>query len=280
MDYFLKTNMFKLFAFTALLASCLTVVAAPVCDTLIVTGPTDDAPDSWLTDGKLDGVAIKFAQRLAEKAGVTTVITKHYPTWTDTIAAVNDGEADLIVSAIFSDDRNRYWNFVVPQYGESPVVIVTKKSKKFPLLRLDDLLNKKGAKVKDQAFGSSLLHQFLEDKAKPTSIDSVDQMMNGLATDQFDYGIAYKFGLDRYLMVGGLFQEYAYLTTYPYFGDLHFAFSKQSHCGQKLMPRFEAELKKALNENKFYSMRQEYENTFFESHTSKMSRIAREKNRK
>ena len=49
------------------------ITGAQTCDTVSISGPTADAPASWLLDGKLIGAGVELAEATLKAAGVKNV---------------------------------------------------------------------------------------------------------------------------------------------------------------------------------------------------------------
>ena len=79
--------------------------------------------ESMTTDGKIEGFDIDVLNAMA-KAGGFQVQYKHQP-WEGLFATINNGDADMIISAVtITDDRKQTMDFSDPYYTITQVVLV------------------------------------------------------------------------------------------------------------------------------------------------------------
>lgn len=74
------------------------------------------------SDGSFSGMAADYLDLLSRKTGIDFRLVK-YPTWSDSVAAVRDGELDLLPCVGISDARREFLNFTEPYIQFSRVII-------------------------------------------------------------------------------------------------------------------------------------------------------------
>lgn len=231
---------------------------AQVCEKLVVTGPPNSPPSSWLMDGKLVGASVDLVNIVAKKAGVKTVETKIYPNWNDALESTYRGESDLIFSAAWSIDRARYLNFVQPAYASQFLYVVVKKGNAFPLLKYEDLTNKKGGSVRGEAYGDSKFGQYVEKHVNLTRTNSLDELFDLLLDGKIDFAFGYENTITNKVFSSNLASKVEYVTTFPFEADTYFAFSKRSKCYEALSKAFADQVVKATQERIYFQLMKKY----------------------
>lgn len=221
------------------------------CQTLIITGPPLSPPSSWVMDQKLVGASVEFVEKVALAAGVKNVEKRVFSTWREALDATRLGEVDLIFSAGFSAERERYLNFILPAYAGQYLYVVVRKGESFPLLKYDDLLGRRGAAGIGEAYGSGEFDKFVNKNLalvrSPTISDSFALLFN----NKVDYVLGYANAVNSEIFTKNLLGKVDILLTYPFYAETFLALSKRSKCSS-IATALSAEIKKAEKANLYY----------------------------
>ena len=231
---------------------------AQTCEKLIVTGPPNSPPSSWLMNGKMVGASVDLVTRVANGAGVKKVETNIDPTWNDALEATYRGETDLIFSAAWSNDRAQYLNYIQPPYASQFLYVVVRKGHTFPLLKYEDLASKKGAAVKGEAYGDSKFGQYVEKNLNLTRANSLDELFDMLLEGKIDFAFGYENTITSKVFSSNLASKVEYISTFPYHAETYFAFSKRSKCYEAIAKAFAAEVVKASREYSYFQLMKKY----------------------
>jgi len=261
-------KMKKLWPFLALLL-CLTSGSgmAQVCSTLTMTGPPAAAPSSWISEGKLIGAAVEFSAGIARAAGVTNVEFRPYPTWRETLAAVYRGEVDVVFSANWSEERERYLEYVRPAMSSQFLYVVVRRGEAFTLNKLDELTKLSGATGAGETFGDGFFGQFVQKNLKLIKAPSIDKVIDLLIDKKVDYIFGYENAVYEQMMIRNLGSTLQILNTYPTQSEGFLAFSKRSKCGNQVREKFAEHLSAAHSAHRYPALLSKYREVFNESLT-------------
>ena len=261
-------KMKKIWPFLALLLSVASGPAmAQECSTITMTGPPAAAPSSWLSEGKLIGAAVEFAEGLSRQAGVTKVEVRPYPTWPEALAAVYRGDVDAVFSANWSDERERYLDFVRPAMFRQFLYVVVRRGEAFELTDLDNLKNLSGGAVASETYGEGFFAQFVSNNLKPVRAPTIDKVVDLLIDKKVDYIFGYENAIYEQMMTRNLGSTLQILNTYPTRSEGFFAFSKRSKCGTQLREKFAEQLALIKNLRRYPVLLAKYREVFNESLT-------------
>lgn len=265
----LRSQMKKLkILFIVLLSSIVGSALAQTCDSISISGPVSDAPDSWAVDGQLIGAGIELAQKTLKAAGVKNIKVVRYETWAEALAATRSGELDMIISVGWSSDRSRYLSFVYPSYVNQFLYVIVRRGETFPLNRYSDLKGRRGISEAGVSFGNSAFASFVEDELQllqsPSLGDSFDRLLNR----EVDFILAYRFAATSEMYRRDLADKVQVLATYPFRIDNFFAFSKRSKCASVLLDKVGVEIEKANKANQYFLLLNKYRSIFNETQSA------------
>lgn len=234
---------------------------AQVCETLVVTGPPNSPPSSWVMDQKLVGASVEFVETVAKAAGITNVENKVFNTWTEALDAARLGHVDLIFSAALSAERERYLNYIRPSYAGQNLYVVVRKGESFPLLKYDDLLGRRGGAGIGESYGGGKFDQFVSKKLKLIRSPNISDSLELLFNNKVDYVLGYENAINSEIFTKNLLGKLDIVLTYPSYAETFLALSKRSKCSS-LVATFSAEIIKADQNNLFYLLSKKYMKTF------------------
>lgn len=265
----LRSQMKKLkILFIVLLSSIVGSALAQTCDSISISGPVSDAPDSWAVDGQLIGAGIELAQKTLKAAGVKNIKVVRYETWAEALAATRSGELDMIISVGWSSDRSRYLSFVYPSYVNQFLYVIVRRGETFPLNQYSDLKGRRGISEAGVSFGNSAFASFVEDELQllqsPSLGDSFDRLLNR----EVDFILAYRFAATSEMYRRDLADKVQVLATYPFRIDNFFAFSKRSKCASVLLDKVGVEIEKANKANQYFLLLNKYRSIFNETQSA------------
>ncbi|HWG90009.1 MAG TPA: transporter substrate-binding domain-containing protein [Candidatus Thermoplasmatota archaeon] len=117
-------------------------------------GPIRYAPDpdyppfEWVDDeGNVTGINVDLLNRMSRNLGVEFEV-RHYENWTAVLAALQEGEVDLLGSAAATPDREPYADFVGPYMQVGEVFYVRTDN---PATRPEDLVGQRVAVIENYA---------------------------------------------------------------------------------------------------------------------------------
>jgi polar amino acid transport system substrate-binding protein len=240
---------------------------AQVCSTLTVTGPPTAAPSSWLSDGKLIGAAVEFAEGIARSAGIDNVVMQPYPTWREALAATYRGEVDVVISANWSEERERYLDFVRPAMSSQFLYVVVRRGEAFNLSTLENLKPLAGATAAGETFGDGFFGQFVKNNLNLTKEAGIDKVIDLLIDKKVDYVFGYENSIYEQMMTRNLGTTIQVLNTYPTRSEGFLAFSKRSKCSAELRQKFAEQVALAQTKRRYPTLLSKYREVFNESLT-------------
>lgn len=238
---------------------------AQTCDTVSISGPSGDAPASWVLDGELIGAGVELAQITLKAAGVKNVKIVRFPTWAQSLAAVRSGEVDMIISAGWSSDRSRYLTYVYPSYAYQFLYVIVRRGEQFQLNQYADLKGRKGVAGAGVTFGDSTFGTFVEKELNLTRSPGLEESFRRLLAQEVDYVLAYEDSASSEIYRRDLGDKVQVLATYPFRIDTFFAFSKRSKCAALLKEKVGQEIEKASKKNQYFMLLKKYRSIFNES---------------
>jgi len=242
-------------------------VMAQSCPTMIMSGPPSAAPSSWVQDGKLIGAAVEYTQMVASAAGVKNIEVREYPTWSQTLAAAYTGEIDVVFSANWSEERDRYLNYVRPAMSVQFLNILVRRGESFDLLKLDDLVGRAGANSAGDTFGNGFFGTFAQHKLKLQTAANIKETVDLLLEKKVDYIFGWENAVYEQLLVRNLGTKLEVLDTYPTRAEGFVAFSKRSKCGEALRLQFADQVSLANSKHLYKGLLKKYREIFNENLT-------------
>ena len=240
---------------------------AQMCSTITVTGPPAAAPSSWLSDGKLIGAAVEFTKAISDAAGISKVEVRPYPTWREALAAVYRGEVDVLFSANWSEERERYLDYVRPAMSSQFLYVVVRRGEAFELNKLENLKSLNGASGAGETYGDGFFGQFVKNNLNLIKAPSIDKVIDLLIDKKVDYILGYENAVYEQMMIRSLGSSLQILNTYPTRSEGFLAFSKRSQCGLEVREKFAEQLVLAQKMRRYPALLGKYREVFNESLT-------------
>jgi hypothetical protein len=160
---------------------------AQVCPTLTVTGPPSGAPASWLSEGKLIGAAVELVENMGYKAGAQKVVVRSFPTFAESLSAVYKGEVDVIFSAGFSEERERYLDYIRPSFASQFLYVIVRRGEAFDLQKFEDLSGRLGASAAGETYGDGAFGEFVRKELKLQRPTDLSKSIDMLLDNQVDF---------------------------------------------------------------------------------------------
>ena len=237
------------------------------CPSLIISGPPSAAPSSWVAEGKLIGAALEYTQTVARASGVKNIEVRQYATWNDTLQAAYRGDIDVLFSANWSEERERYLNYVRPAMSVQSLHVVVRRGEPFDLLKLEDLEGRAGARAAGETFGDGFFGDFVRQKLELLLVPSIHDMVDQLLDKKIDFFLGWENAVYEQIMVRNLGTRVESLDTYPTRAEGFIAFSKRSKCGEALRERFAENVQSVNSKHLYKNLLKKYREVFNESLT-------------
>ena len=230
----------KIWSLSVLLLWLTTSLAvAQECSRLIVTGPPAAAPASWVDEkGKLTGAAVEFVVSLARTAGFKDIELRTFPTWSLSLQAAYRGEVDIIFSTNWSEERDRYLDYVRPAMSGQFLNVVVRRGEAFTLNSLDGLLGRTGANSEGETYGDGYFGDFVRKQLTLTKAPSIEKVFDLLLEKKVDYILGFENAVYEQIMVRNLGTQLQSLNTFPTRVEGFIAFSKRSKCSEAVRDKF------------------------------------------
>jgi len=237
------------------------------CTKLTVTGPPIAAPASWVVDGKLIGAAVEYVEGISRAAGIKEIEFKAFPSWADSLRAVYRGEVDVIFSANWSEERERYLYFIRPSMSSQFLNVVVRRGEAFELNRLEDLIKLSGAAPQGEGYGDGTFGQFVTKNLKLQRAPNISKVIDLLLETTTDYIFGYENAIFTEMATRNLGTTLQILNTYPTRAEGFIAFSKRSRCGSEVRKRFSDQVELANTNHTYRALMVKYRETFNENLT-------------
>jgi ABC-type amino acid transport substrate-binding protein len=233
-----------------------------VCDKLTITAASEDAPSSWLIDGKLQGSSVEYFTDIARKAGVNKVEFKAYDTWSAALNAARVGNVDMILSVGWSQERARYLNYVWPHYQISYLLVVVRKGNTFKLVKYDDLKGRKGIAIKDVTYGDGPFANLVNTSPDMRYAMNITDAFAELKSGSVDYFLGYENNVLAEMRIKNTFEEFEFVDTVPFALNEYAAFSKKSKCAEQLTQQFGKMISQTRSKFDYYALQTKYKQLF------------------
>jgi len=234
------------------------------CDKLIITGPPEGPPSSWVQNGKLVGAAVDFVKTVALAAGVKEVVVQPFDNWSQALKATMNGDVDLIFSAASSKDRVRYLHFVQPPFSGQFLYVIVLNGKDFPIRKYEDLKGPKGMAGKGETYGNSQFGTFVQSELSLERSDSTGDALKSLLDGKVDFVFAYENAANSEIFQQNIGDKVNIASTYPFYAETYMAISRRSKCSD-LVPVLSKQIEIAKKSNLHYSLMKKYQVIFYES---------------
>lgn len=243
------------------------IALAQGCPKLILTGPPGSAPSSWTVDGKLIGAAVEYAEGISRAAGVTQVEFRAFPNWSETLQAAYRGEVDVIFSANWSEERERYLDYIRPNMSSQFLNVVVRRGEAFELTKLEDLASRSGGAPAGDGYGDGHFGAFVKKSLKLQRAPNTGQALDLLLEKKVDYVFGYEDAVFSQITSRNLGTALQVLNTYPTRAEGYMAFSKRSLCGSETRHKFSEQVALANGNHTFRNLMIKYREVFNETLT-------------
>jgi ABC-type amino acid transport substrate-binding protein len=233
-----------------------------LCEKLTITAASEDAPSSWLIDGKLQGSSVEYFTDIARKAGVKTVEVKVFDTWSAALNAARVGNVDMILSVGWSQERARYLNYVWPHYQISYLLVVVRKGSTFKLVKYDDLKGRQGVAIKDVTYGDGPFANLVNTSPDMRYTMNIADAFVELKSGAVDYFLGYENNVLAEMRIKNTFDEFEFVDTVPFALSEYAAFSKKSKCAEQLTKQFGKIISETRSRYDYYALQSKYKQLF------------------
>ena len=240
---------------------------AQTCTKLTVTGPPVAAPASWVIDGKLVGAAVEYVEIVSRASGIKDVEFRSFPSWSDSLRAVYRGEVDVIFSTNWTEERERYLEYIRPSMSSQFLNVVVRRGEGFAFNSLEDLVKRSGAAPQGETYGDGHFGQFVTQKLKLQRAPDISKVIDLLLEQNIDYIFGYENAIFSQLATRNLGSTLQILNTYPTRAEGFIAFSKRSRCGAEVRQRFSDQVILANSKHTYRGLMVKYREMFNETLT-------------
>ncbi len=210
----------------------LTPAVAEECKVATIAGNPEWSPFMLVgSDGKLGGAGIEIA-RAAFASLAVEVRTGDAEPWARSLASLESGRIDLVVSAYRTADRAERFLYT-KAYAEDPVFVFMKASAPFPVSGIGDLAGHAGVVPFGSNFGDALT-AFLRDDPRVTFNTSKEGMFHQLLTPRIDYAILSRHNGERVLKQMGLTDAIVPAPAPLVVNKVYMLMSRKSPCAARL----------------------------------------------
>lgn len=213
-------------------------VEADTCTALKINGGSNWYPYFYRNGSDHFGIVGDIVLEASNRISVKPIMGKKAP-WKRILFDLKNGKLDVVAGALKTKEREKLFSFSSPVYY-SEFHIFVRKSNPFKFQSLEDLIGKRGIKIRGMSLGQKIDEYAFENLVIEEVTDS-DSLFKMVAAKRADYGIFYlqsgtseleKLKLNQSLMA----LPYP-LTQQP----LYIVLSKQSKCPEALQ-RFSQEI--------------------------------------
>lgn len=220
---------FRLLSLTAclLIISGLCKAEADTCQELMINGGSNWFPYFYRNNGEHYGIVGDVVLQASNRINIKPVVGKQAP-WKRILFDLKNGQIDVVAGALKTKEREKNFSFSNPVYYSEFHIFVRKQSQ-FEFKDLEDLIGKRGIKIRGMSLGQQI-DEYAFENLVIDEVTDTDSLFKMIAAKRVDYGIFYlqsgfselqKLKLDQSLVA----LPYP-LTQQP----LYVAFSKQSRC--------------------------------------------------
>nr|WP_285903166.1 transporter substrate-binding domain-containing protein [Alkalimarinus sediminis] len=193
----------------------------------MINGGSNWFPYFYRNSGEHYGIVGDIVLQASNRINITPVIGKKAP-WKRILFDLKNGQIDVVAGALKTKEREKNFIFSNPVYYSEFHIFVRKQSQ-FEFNDLEDLIGKRGIKIRGMSLGQEI-DEYAFENLVIDEVTDTDSLFKMIAAKRVDYGIFYlesgfselqKLKLDQSLVA----LPYP-LTQQP----LYVAFSKQSRC--------------------------------------------------
>lgn len=221
--------LFKFQYFAICLVACSLQLKAEddVCKELIVNGGSNWFPYFYRSNSEHYGIVGDIVLQASSRINIKPIVGKQTP-WKRILFDLKNGQIDVVAGALKTKEREKIFTFSNPVYY-SEFHIFVRKDNQFKFTELEDLIGKRGIKIRGMSLGQQLDEYAFENFVLEEVTDT-DSLFKMVAAKRVDYGIFYLHSgsseLQRLKLDQSLIALQYPLTQQP----LYVAFSKKSRC--------------------------------------------------
>ncbi len=204
------------------------------CNKIIVSGNSEYAPLIWRdkkNPKKLIGFAIELIE-IAFKEINIPIEGKYVGNWARTQHEVKRGKVDILGGAYITKERQKFMDYIIPQFIMDPSVIFVHKDESFTYNRWEDLVGKTGGAPLGNSFGSEF-DKFEKKNLQIERVSLLSQAFKKLLIKRNDYVIYGLYPGLAELEILGFQDKLTYLKKSVIEEGLYFTLSKKSPCNSK-----------------------------------------------
>jgi polar amino acid transport system substrate-binding protein len=197
------------------------------CDTITYSANPQYPPYHWATKtGSFEGASIELLKQVVP-AGVKLKAVV-YP-WKRSLAMVQQGEIDLLLSLRNTAERSKYLTFTTHQAFPNPTVIFVRTDKTFAYWKWGDLKGRKGVISLGDKFGGGF-DEYWQKELSIQETGTMNENFKRLDNGQIDYFITGQFNGTSFLKSSRANHSITYLTPPISDEGIYFGFSTKSPC--------------------------------------------------
>ncbi len=174
----------KVAAFAAALVLCGGATAAGAA-TLTACGHPAYPPISWVTQGKLQGLAPDVVRQVFGALG-HEVRMEAVGNWKRCLLEVKEGRLDIVVAAYRTIEREQRLAFAAEPLVADPIVLFVRRDRQFPFTQWSDLEGKTVGLLLGDSFGERF-DRFAEAHLKVERVSSSEQNVRKLVLGRIDF---------------------------------------------------------------------------------------------
>lgn len=210
----------------------------------IASGHPEWPPIMWQQDGEIIGVGPDLVSRIFEDLGLG-VDFKYLGLWDEVQNKARSGEADLLVAAYKTTERETYMDYSIP-YVTDPIAVVIKKGKDLNYEQWADLVDKKGVATIGDSYGQQF-DDYLAANLTVARVSSVPEALEMIQNDQADYFLYAFYAAEKIIAEKQLNDKVEILPKYIAEENFYITISKKSPL-VKYLPQINELLEKYKND--------------------------------
>jgi polar amino acid transport system substrate-binding protein len=169
-----------------LFALLLLVTGCAQAQTLVhATGHPNWPPFSWQQGDKIVGIGAELTELVFKDLGLAVSITAR-GNWKRAQSQVEHGQADVIVAAYLTAERNKVMAYPAQPYMDDANVLWVARGKAFPFRQWSDLIGKTGTAMLGESYGEAF-DRYIKEKLQMEWVSSPAQSLGKLELGRVDY---------------------------------------------------------------------------------------------
>ena len=199
------------------------------CDKLSLVGNTNWPPYAiTVSEQNFEGFAIDVAFKVLTKLGIPIEIVA-MQSQRQTITALANGEADIVISVYDAADISDVIEIVQPAIINDPITILVVRNQAHSYRQWDDLIGLRGAMVRNFSFERKF-SEYVDRFLYISHTGSLKDMLQLLVDKKIDYLIGSKLQLSYAIKQAGLENKLKLLEHITRDANVYMGISKRSNC--------------------------------------------------